>query len=169
MPHEGISLNFLDIFALALMLFLLVRGWFRGISRELTSLAGLIVGLGLAFRYYPKLAPELKLRFPSISSFSTVIAFALIFFLVIVFFSIVGGLLNKLLRAVWLSWLDRWGGAVFGLVEAVLILSVLFFAISKLPDVPLIKFIKRNSLSYEIFKTYAFPYIRRVISNIKWM
>ncbi len=169
MPHEGISLNFLDIFALALMLFLFVRGWFRGISRELTSLVGLILGLGLAFRYYPELASELRLRFPSISSFSVVIAFALIFFLVIVFFSIIGVLLNKLLKAVWLGWLDRWGGAVFGLVEAVLILSVLFFAISMLPDVPLIKFIKKDSLSYEIFKTYAFPYIRRVISDLKWM
>ena len=169
MPHEGINVGFLDIFALALILFLFVRGWFRGISRELTSLVGLIVGLGIAFKYYPSLAGGLRLRFPSIASFSSLISFALIFFLVLVFFSLLGVLLHKILKAVWLGWLDKWGGALFGVAEALVILSVLFFVISVLPEVTLLKTLRESSLFYGIFKKYAFPYVRRVIGELKWM
>ena len=41
----------IDAFLVALLLFLAVRGWFRGLVREAMDLAGLVVGTILAFRF----------------------------------------------------------------------------------------------------------------------
>ncbi|MBN2112745.1 MAG: CvpA family protein [Acidimicrobiia bacterium] len=45
----------IDAFLVALLLFLAVRGWFRGLVREALDLAGLLVGTVLAFRLGPLL------------------------------------------------------------------------------------------------------------------
>jgi uncharacterized membrane protein required for colicin V production len=43
----------IDALLVALLLFLAVRGWFRGLVREALDLAGLVAGIVLAFRFGP--------------------------------------------------------------------------------------------------------------------
>ncbi|MGB9886074.1 MAG: CvpA family protein [Moorellales bacterium] len=57
-------LNWLDWVLLALILVGALRGYSRGLIRELGGLAALVVGLGAAVSYAPRLAEQLGRAFP---------------------------------------------------------------------------------------------------------
>lgn len=169
MPDGGMNIGFLDLVAVVMILLFSVRGWFRGITRELSAIIGFILGLSLAIRYAPAFEGFLRSRFPSIASFSYVLAFSLIFLSMIIALSIVGMLVNKFFKALWLGWFDRGGGFLLGLAEGVAVLSLIMWGIHLLPEVPVLKDLKRESLSYRLFEMYGLPYLRRLMVKVKWM
>ena len=113
-------MNLLDLIIIACMVFLIVRGIFRGFIREVGSLAGVILGIWLASIYQPQMTNLLKPFLPS-GKFLPLICFALIFFVVLVFFNVVGWLLKKLARKILLGWADRTLGAALAVLKGVLI------------------------------------------------
>ncbi|MCS7233416.1 MAG: CvpA family protein [Synergistetes bacterium] len=168
MSGERLSFGFLDLLSLITLLFFSVRGWFKGIARELCAMIGLVLGLVAAFKYSSALSSILGRNFPTISPLSRVIAFALIFLCILVFFSLLGGFLNKILRILWLGWFDRMGGLLLGLVEGGFIISILFWGINLLPDSTILKELKGESFIYKIFESHALPYLREMIGKLKW-
>jgi len=58
-------MNLLDIIILVVMIFLIVRGIFRGFFMEIASLAGVILGILLGLHYYPQATEILKPHLPS--------------------------------------------------------------------------------------------------------
>ncbi|MBC7332031.1 MAG: CvpA family protein [Synergistetes bacterium] len=168
MSGEKLSFGFLDLLTLVILLFFSVRGWFKGIAKEACAIIGLVVGLGVSLKYSSNLSLLLARIFPSISPLSKIVAFGLIFLGVLVFFSILGGFLSKLFKKVWLGWFDRGGGLVFGLAEGALLLSILFWGIYLLPDVPILKELKGESVAYKVFEAHALPYLKEMMSKLKW-
>jgi membrane protein required for colicin V production len=130
------SMNILDILIAVIVGFCLIRGIFRGIIKELTSIVGVFVGFFVAFSYYPIVAHLLS-RFIVNKSFLNIVSFFLAFTVLYIAVGLVGLILKRVFKAVTLGWADRVLGGTFGLVKAILIVSVLL--------VPLTTFLPQKS------------------------
>jgi len=132
--------NALDIITALIVGFCLIRGVFRGIIKELTSILGVFIGFYAAYIYYPILARWLSDLIAN-RSYSHIISFFLIFVTVLLAVGFVGMILRHLLKAAALGWADRFLGGTFAMVKAVLIVSVLLIALTTfLPEnAPVIK------------------------------
>jgi membrane protein required for colicin V production len=121
-------MNILDIIIIAAVIFFLIRGIFRGIVREIGSLAGVVLGIWLANAYHPTLALLLKSFIPP-GKYLPLIAFALIFLVVLVLCNLLGWLLKKLFQRIFLGWMDRILGACLALLKGI-ILSYLIIVLA---------------------------------------
>ena len=122
-------MNVLDILIGVIVGFCLIRGIFRGLVKEITSIVGVFIGFYAAYTYYPVVAKWLSRLITNESYLnicSFLITFAILFFVV----GFIGVLLKHLLKAVALGWADRILGAAFGFLKAVLIVSVLLVALT---------------------------------------
>ncbi len=133
-------MNILDIIIIAAVIFFLIRGVFRGIVREIGSLAGVVLGIWLANAYHPALAVLLKSFIPP-GKYLPLIAFALIFLVVLVFCNLLGWFFKKLFQKVFLGWVDRILGACLALLKGVVLsyLVIVLIAFLAPQDSSLIK------------------------------
>ncbi len=113
-------MNLLDIIIIAAVVFFLIRGIFRGIVREIGSLAGVVLGIWLANAYHPQLAGLLKGLIPP-GNYLPLITFALILVVVIVVCNVLGWLFKKFFQKVFLGWVDRILGACLALLKGILL------------------------------------------------
>lgn len=110
--------------------------WF-GLIHTLGSLIGTILGVFLAFRFYSPLADWLmnltgwQGNFPRVVMF--IIAFIIINRLVGFAFWIVDKLLAFFTRLPFISGLNRILGLIFGIIEGVLVLGIIFYFIVRFP------------------------------------
>ena len=127
-------MNWLDIVILVIVVVSVFLGLRIGIIKAALSLAGVIVGVILAGRYYVPLAEQLT--FISQEDVAEGVAFAIILIVVMVIAGILATFLKWAASAVMLGWVNRLGGAVFGLVlgailcGTVLAIWVKFFGIA---------------------------------------
>ncbi len=118
-------MNTFDIIVSVIFGYCLVRGLFRGLVKELASIIGVFSGFYAAYTYYQE-AARMMSDWISNTAYLNIISFLLIFCLIFVIVSIMGIIIKYLLNIVFLGWIDRLFGAVFGMMKAVLIASVLF-------------------------------------------
>lgn len=119
-------MNLLDIIILVTLLFFALKGLVRGLVNEASSLAGLILGGWLAYRYYPALSTPIKSILHLPLHLSSFLAFMLILMLTGLLAHILGNVVTAALRIVMLGSLNRLGGILIGGAEGVLLLSMLF-------------------------------------------
>ena len=133
-------MNALDIVIGIILVFTLIRGIFRGLVVEISSIIGIFGGIYGAVFYYPVAAQFLQ-RWISDTAYTNIIGFLLIFGVIFVLVGILGVVIKYLLNIASLGWFDRLCGAAFGGVKGILIASVLLFALTTfLPGgTPLIK------------------------------
>ena len=100
------------------------RGFQRGLVEEVGRLAGLILAFILADQLSPMAAAQLG--FESATA-RTAVAVIIIFIATLTAMALVTKVLRTLVELVLLGWLDRVGGALFGVLKAILIIGVLIF------------------------------------------
>ena len=122
-------MNALDILICVVVGFCLIRGFFRGIIRELTSIVGVFIGFYAAYTYYPIVGSWLS-RLIANKAYLNIASFFITFTALFLAVGFVGIVLKHLLKAVALGWADRILGSTLGLVKAILIVSVLLVAIT---------------------------------------
>ena len=105
----------------AVVLISVLVGLLRGVTREIVSLAGWVLGLALAYLFAEPVGATLPIEPPVLR---IAVAAVLILAGVLIFAALVGALLRALMAAARLSTLDRLLGAVFGLARAALVLGV---------------------------------------------
>jgi membrane protein required for colicin V production len=105
----------------AVVLVSVLVGLLRGVTREIVSLVGWVVGLVLAFFFAQQVGATLPLEPPELR---TMIGGLLILAGILILAVLLGAVLRALLAAVRLSTLDRMLGGLFGLARAVLVLGV---------------------------------------------
>jgi len=124
--HENSCLmNSFDILVSIIFGFCLIRGIFRGLVKELSSIIGVLTGYYAAYSYYPDLAKFLS-RWVPVVAYSKLIGFLVIFIGVFLIISILGVIIKYLMSIAFLGWADRISGGIFGLIKGLLIASVLF-------------------------------------------
>lgn len=107
-------MNWLDIVILVVIGISTYLGLRAGIIKAILSVAGLIVGVVLAGRYYVPFS-ELLSFIPS-ANVAKVVAFAIILIGTLVIARLLASLLKHVASLTMLGWVNRGGGAVFGIV-----------------------------------------------------
>ena len=138
-------MNWLDIVIAIILVIQVIVGLSQGLIKALLGLIGLIVGIVLAGRFYENLGS--RLTFIDNPDAANVAAFVAILLIVWVVFSIIATILTKIVSAVFLGWVNKLGGAVFGLlmgalfVGAALAVWAKFFGSDALADSVLATFL----------------------------
>ena len=107
-------MNWLDIAIIVAIAGSALLGLRMGIIKAALSLAGVIVGVILAGRYYVFLAEQLT--FIPNDALAKIVAFAIILIGVMVIATVLAMLLKWAASLTMLGWVNRIGGAVFGLL-----------------------------------------------------
>lgn len=115
-----VDMNTLDILILIIVGFSMIRGLFRGFVGEISSIVGLIVGFILANHYYALLIPLVQSILPD-PGIAKLLSYGLVFCTGLVAVLMVAAVLRHLLKVVLLGWVDRFAGAVIGLLKGGLI------------------------------------------------
>lgn len=111
-------MNWLDVIIMVVITAATFTGMIIGLISAALSLAGIIVGIILAGRYY--LAFSQHLGFISSENVAHIVAFAIILVGVMLIALVLALVLRWAFSLIQLSWLDRIGGAVFGLAAGLL-------------------------------------------------
>jgi membrane protein required for colicin V production len=112
-----------DWLILAVVLLNVILAAIHGFFAELLSTAGLVVGYIIAAWQYGRLA-EWLMSFLKSELMADVFGFMIIFFAVLIVFSIAGRIARKLMKAAGLSGFDRFLGALLGLVKGAMVVAV---------------------------------------------
>lgn len=122
-------MNPFDIVIIVIVGYSLVRGLFRGLVKEVSSIIGVFGGFYAAYTYYGLLNKLLSKLIHDIS-YLNILSFMIIFCIVLIIVSVLGVIIKYLLNIAFLGWVDRIGGVIFGITKGVLVVSVLFIALT---------------------------------------
>jgi membrane protein required for colicin V production len=122
-------MNAFDIIVVVILAYSLIRGLFRGLVKELASIIGVLGGFFAAYSFY-KVGASYLSGLVSNPAYRNILAFLVIFCAVAVLVNVLAIIIKYLLKIVFLGWLDRLGGFAFGVVKGVLIVSVIFLALT---------------------------------------
>ena len=122
-------MNWVDLTLIVALALFGLRGYFRGLFREIMSLAGLGVGLVVAARNYETVAAFGQAYWKISPLILKGAAYIAIFFAVYFLFSSIGWLLHRSEKFLFLQTLNRIGGIAVGVGKgAALAALILFFA-----------------------------------------
>lgn len=122
-------MNPFDILIIVILGYSLVRGLFRGLVKEVSSIIGVFGGFYAAYTYYKILAKLLSGLISDVS-YLNILSFLIIFCGVLIVVSVLGVIIKYLLNIAFLGWVDRIGGLIFGITKGILIVSVLFISLT---------------------------------------
>ncbi len=103
----------------------LVRGLYKGIILSVGSFIGMIAGIYLANAYASDLTALMLKHFVLAENLAHAIAYFIIFVGVTILVFLISKLLDKVIKVVMLSWVNRLLGAVVGVLKYAIVLSVL--------------------------------------------
>jgi membrane protein required for colicin V production len=156
---ENVSL--LDLISIALILFLGIKGFFRGFMKETFGLIGIIGGIYIASRYAQPLGEYLDTSFLHLQNKGSLyligfIAALLGFWMVA---AMVGALLGKLVSSSGLGLVDKILGFAVGGAKVFLIFSVIIYVLTSIPVF--------KSTIENVFKgSMMYPYFTKVGAQI---
>ncbi|NTW98618.1 MAG: CvpA family protein, partial [Geobacteraceae bacterium] len=119
-------MNLIDIITLSVLCFFALKGLVRGLVNEASSLAGLLLGGWLAYRFHPLLAVPIKSALHLPVHLSSFLAFIIILLIIGICAHIIGNIITAALRLVMLGSLNRIGGLLIGVAEGALLLCMIF-------------------------------------------
>jgi membrane protein required for colicin V production len=112
--------NWLDILLGTIALLSVASGFARGLTRSIIGFVASILAIFLAFGFYRMVGAQFH-HWGLSPTTAKVAGFLAVFIGVIVLGGLVAGLIGKLLKIVGLGFLDRLGGAAFGLVRGAVV------------------------------------------------
>ena len=126
------NLNPFDWVLIAIAVFFALKGVIKGAVREVFSLAAMLSASFAAFWYYPVVLPYIQ---PHIAAKwgQLCLACLSIFLAVWILVNLVGFLIEKFLKLIWLGFLDHAAGLAVGAAKAYLIACVLVIGLLVVP------------------------------------
>ena len=120
-------MNILDIIFLVPLLFALYRGFKKGIIHMVASLAALILGILGAMKLRPLYASLLDSIFDISPDYMNVIAFSVAFVSIVLVVHLAAFFVEKIIKAVALSFVNRLLGMGFGLLVTAFVISIILW------------------------------------------
>ncbi|MDQ7032281.1 MAG: CvpA family protein [Desulfonauticus sp.] len=151
-------MNLLDIVFIVITAFFFLRGIYRGLVQEISSLVALFLGFILANKYWQTVVPYVKRFFPS-SSWTGIIAYLSVIIGVMIGVYILAALLKHFLNLVSLGWLDRIAGGLLGLLKAVILCSIILMVMTS--------FLSTNNPTLRQSKLA--PYVHKISTQLSIM
>ena len=122
----------LDFTFAILMILAVIKGYQKGLIIAVFSIIAFIIGLAAALKLSTAVAAYLKDSVSVSAKWMPFIAFALVFFAVVILVRLGGKLIEKAFQVVLLGWLNRIGGILFFAALYIIILSIFIFYAEKL-------------------------------------
>jgi len=122
----------IDFTFAALLILAIIKGYQKGLIIAIFSIIAFIIGLAAALKLSTAVAEYLKDSISVSAKWMPFIAFAVVFFIVIILVRLGGKLIEKTFQAVMLGWLNRIGGIVLYAALYLIILSIFIFYAEKL-------------------------------------
>lgn len=130
-------MSFFDIVLLVIIATFALAGLWFGLIHTIGSLAGTVLGVFLATRYYETASNWLIQTTGWGENFSKVLIFIIVFFiinrLVGLAFWIVDKILSIFTKLPFISGINRFLGLIFGAIEGAIVLGMIFFFVSRFP------------------------------------
>jgi membrane protein required for colicin V production len=120
-------MSLVDILILAVLLIFVIKGFMKGLVREVCSLLGLVAGGWASFRYYHYVAEAIRPFVHLPQHIARVISFILLFLIIGLLFYLFGHLLTAIFRIMLLGSVNRIGGLLFGLLEGAAVLCIVLY------------------------------------------
>jgi membrane protein required for colicin V production len=120
-------MNLIDILVWAILLVFVIKGFLKGLVREVCSLVGLVMGIWAACKYYPALSAAIWPYIHLPHYVSATISFVLIFLIIGLLFFLLGYFLTVIFKFSLLGGINRAGGLIFGFLQGALVLSILLW------------------------------------------
>ncbi|PPD57194.1 MAG: colicin V production protein [Methylotenera sp.] len=98
----------------------------RGAVREILSIIGWVAAFYVARTYVAQLIPLLPQDIPT-DALRVLAGFLILFFGVLLVFSLLSIALSSMIKKIGLSWLNRFFGALFGFAKGLIIVCILVF------------------------------------------
>jgi len=155
-----------DYVVIGVLIGFTIKGVFRGLIVEVMSIVGLIGGLYLASRYYPLLQNwGITIGIPA--AVAKIVAFLLILCIVSGLADLLGSILTKAAKKLFMGWLNRAAGAVVGFIEGSVIIVAFLVVMSLSPWKDKVPEWRKSAKSIEILMQYAEPYLKQLeIKNL---
>ncbi len=157
-------MNYIDIILGLLLIISAIGGLKKGLIIEVATLTALILGVWGAI-HFSDITTDLLIKYFDLKTdYLNIISFIVTFIVIVILVHIVGNVVSKLVDTAGLGIINKLGGMVFGLLRAILFLSILLIVIDKIDnDVQFIpENAKKSSSMYEPIKNVApsiFPFI----------
>ncbi len=113
-----------DIIFLVIFIWASYKGFSKGLVFQLATLTALVIGIFGAVKFSEYLTPVLIERFNMGGEYLPLFSFAIIFLAIIVLVHFIGRLLEKIIEAVALGFINRLSGAIFSSVKAAFLISI---------------------------------------------
>jgi membrane protein required for colicin V production len=160
-------MNVLDIIFLIPLVFALYRGFKKGLIHMIASLLALVLGILGAIQLRPVFASLLDSVFNIAPEHINVIAFSVAFVVIVLIVHLVAFLLDKLIKAVALNFVNRLLGMGFGLLVTAFVISMILWPVNQVnEDRQIIKpELIEGSLLYTPLSAIApalFPYLKKL-------
>ena len=117
-------MNTIDIVLALILLYGVVRGFFRGILAEIASLVGIVLGIYGAIKFSHILSDLLENYVDWDMQYVNLLSFAITFFIIVFLVSLAGKILTKIATFAALGIVNRILGAGFGLLKVAFLISV---------------------------------------------
>jgi len=122
--------NWVDLILLAVLGIFGLRGFFRGLFREILSLAGLIIGFLIAARYGDVAARYAAEHWKLAPIMLKGAGFVAIFFVIYFAFSLAGWLLHRSEKMLFLKTVNRAGGIAIGVGKGAALAALAVFLLN---------------------------------------
>jgi membrane protein required for colicin V production len=122
--------NWVDLVLLGVFSVFGLRGFFRGLFREILSLAGLVTGFLVAARYGADAAQYVAQHWQWSPLLLKGSAFVAIFFVIHFAFSLTGWLLHRSEKMLFLQTINRAGGVALGVVKGAAVAALTVFLLN---------------------------------------
>ena len=123
-------MNSVDLILLAVLLIFGLRGFFRGLFREILSVAGLIIGFLVAARYGDVAAQHAAQLWKLSPLLLKGAGFVAIFFAIYFAFSVAGWLLHRSEKMLFLKTVNRAGGVAIGVGKGAALAALAIFLLN---------------------------------------
>jgi len=118
-------MNYIDIVLLIPLLFAAYKGFSKGIISQAAALAALILGIIGAIRFSDVTADFLVEEFSMQSDYLAIISFAVTFIIIVILVHFIARIVNRLIKAVALGFLNRLMGMFFSVLKVSFIISII--------------------------------------------
>lgn len=123
-------MNYLDIILLIPLVFGFISGLKKGLVFEVASLVALIVGAWGAVKFSYIIADLLFVTFDWTSPYMGLISLAITFTLIVITVNLIAKLLDTLIDAVALGFINTLAGGVFGLLKSGIFIGVIILILN---------------------------------------
>jgi membrane protein required for colicin V production len=152
----------IDWLILAIIAYNLIGGLFNGLLRSLVNLAALIGAYLLTPVLKPVLITTVGLMFGLPELLAVPIGMSLTWMSIYVVISLIGAFMGRMVNGTPLKWVDRIGGAAFGLLlSAILIL----FPLAAVASIPLLR--EFPAVEQTLARSRCVPFLRPLVSLVQ--